>query len=412
MGGKVERYFIPAVIGFAPFILFLLTWAPNGRSHLQGLVQVFYLPIIGAEIFTIAVALREGMITAMQRLSWHRLPTAALLTLLAIAIVTAITAPNPEAARLWTFFWLLHLAFGFSVAHLCTKSIRPRDLVAIYLVGFVAFVGAAALFETQVTDPAFDWIHSWPAVTHIRHFGYYASASTGLAIGLAATERRPRMLALLFIFCTTGFAFALWTGSRGAVIGVAGAMVAGFAFFPAMRRIIVWGGAALSLAIAALIASLAPAHGILMGVGRTVTQTVDSGDISTGRTRLWLNAIGAIEKRPVFGYGEDQMSTVAPFGTLGQTHEVILQILLAWGVVGLVCVGVLTVWFFMRSLPMIRHNQAELLAPIMATFALATMALFDGALFHVMPVSIFAACAGMIASRWSRPEQAPQTIRA
>ena len=54
MGGKVERYFIPAVIGFAPFILFLLTWAPNGRSHLQDLVQVLYLPIIGAEIFTIA----------------------------------------------------------------------------------------------------------------------------------------------------------------------------------------------------------------------------------------------------------------------------------------------------------------------------------------------------------------------
>ena len=90
----------------------------------------------------------------------------------------------------------------------------------------------------------------------------------------------------------------------------------------------------------------------------------------------------------------------------------ILQILLAWGVVGLVCVGVLTVWFFMRSLPMIRHDQAELLAPIMAMFALATMALFDGALFHVLPVGIFAACAGMIASRWSRPEQAPQTIRA
>jgi O-antigen ligase len=222
------------------------------------------------------------------------------------------------------------------------------------------------------------------------------------------------------LFCTVGFAFALWTGSRGSVVGVVGAMVLGLVLFPTMRRLLVWGGAALSLVLGALIASLLPAHGELMGVGRTVTQTVDSGDLSTGRTQLWRNVIGAIEKRPVFGYGEDQMSTVAPFGTLGQTHEVFLQVLLAWGIVGLACVGVLAIWFLARSLPTIRREGSELLAPIMAMFALATMATFDGALFHVLPVSMFAACAGMIASRWplrdsvaARPSgRAPQTTRA
>src|SRR5690348_16116267 len=99
MGGKVDRYFIPALIGFAPFILMLITWAPNGRSHMQSLLQVLYLPITGAEIFTIVVALREGMIAAMRRWSWPKLPTAALLVLIAVAIVTAITAPAPEVAR-------------------------------------------------------------------------------------------------------------------------------------------------------------------------------------------------------------------------------------------------------------------------------------------------------------------------
>jgi O-antigen ligase len=412
MGGKVERYFIPAVIGFAPFILMLLTWAPNGRSHLQGLAQVLYIPITGAEIFTIVVALREGLIGAMRRWSWQRLPTAALLVWISIAIVTAITAASPEAARWWTFFYLLHLCFAFSITHLCTRTLGRRDLIAAYMVGFVAFVAGAAAFETQVADPAFDWIGGWPAVTHIRHFGYYASASTAMGIAFAATERRPRVLALLFLFCTVGFGFALWTGSRGAVIGVAGATGAGLILFPAMRRIAVWAGAALSLALGAVIASLAPAHGILMGVGRTVTQTVDSGDVSTGRTRLWLNAIGAIEKRPLFGYGEDQMGTVAPFGTLGQTHEIFLQILLAWGVVGLACIAILAVWFLRRSLPAVRSSEADLLAPILAMFALATMSLFDGSLFHVLPVGMFAGCAGVIASRWSRPEQAPRTTRA
>ena len=220
------------------------------------------------------------------------------------------------------------------------------------------------------------------------------------------------MLALLFLSCIIGFTFALWTGSRGAVIGVAGAMVIGLLFFTAMRRAILWVGTIVNLGIGALIASLLPAHGVLMGIGRTVTQTVDSGDVSTGRTRIWLNAIPAIEKRPLFGYGEDQMSTVAPFGTLGQTHQVILQVLLAWGIVGLACVTILTIWFLKRSLPSTRSDAAELLAPIMAMFALATMAMFDGALFHVLPVSIFAGCAGAIASRWTKPERAPRTTGA
>lgn len=408
MGGKVKRYFIPAVIGFAPFILLLLTWAPNGRSHAQVVTQNLTVPLVAAEIFTVVVAFREGIFAAMRRLSWPRAPTAALLVLLAVAIVTAITAPDRKGAGLWTFFWLVHLGFGFAVAHLCTRSFSRRDLIAAYVAGFIVFVAGEAAFATQVTDPSFDWTFSWPAVGHIRHFGYYASAVTALCIGLAATEQRPRLLAFMFLLCTAGFAFALWTGSRGAVIGVAGAMIIGLVVFPAMRRLILWAGTAVSAAVGAFIAYTAPAHGPLMGIGRTVTQTVDSGDISTGRTTLWLEVIGAIKKRPLFGYGEDQMATVAPFGGLGQTHEVVLQILLAWGIVGLACVLVLTIWFASRSLPAVRRDESDLLPAALAMFALATMATFDGALFHVLPVSIFAACAGMIASAWhSRGKPAP-----
>ena len=406
MGGKLERYFIPALIGFAPFIFMLLTWAPNGKSGVQALLQVYYLPIVAAELFTVIVALREGMIPALRRWSWQWLPVAALLLLVAVAIVTAITAPAPAAARVWTFFWLLHLLFGFSIAHLCTGSFGRRDLVAAYLAGFVAFVAGAILFATQVSDPAFDWIHAWPAVTHIRHFGYYAAAMIALCIGLAASERRPWRLALLFVLGTIGFAFALWTGSRGAVLGVAGALLVGLVIIPAIRRTAVWAGTTLSLALGALLASLLPAHGPLMGFGRTIAQTVESGDVSTGRTQIWINALGAIRDSPLFGYGENQMATVAPFGTLGQTHNVILQILLAWGAVGLACVAVLGVWFLARSLPVVRRGRADLVAPFMAMLALASLAAIDGSLFHVLPVSIFAACAGMIASRWPPREGA------
>jgi O-antigen ligase len=173
-----------------------------------------------------------------------------------------------------------------------------------------------------------------------------------------------------------------------------------------MRRLVVLAGTLLSLALGALVASMLPAHGPLMGFGRTITQTVESGDVSTGRTQLWLNAIEAIQKRPLFGYGENQMSTVAPFGTLAQTHQVVLQILLAWGFVGLGCVAVLAIWWLLRSLPVVRSDSRNLLPPFLAMLALASLATFDGALFHVLPVSIFAACAGMIAARWPQERTA------
>jgi O-antigen ligase len=197
-----------------------------------------------------------------------------------------------------------------------------------------------------------------------------------------------------------GFTFVWWTGSRGAIIAIVGALLIGVVVIPAVRRVSVWGGTLLGLLGGALIASQLPAHGPLMGFSRTVMQTVGSGDVSTGRTVLWLNVLGAIRQRPIFGYGENQMATVAPFYGLGQTHNVVLQILLAWGVVGLASVAVLAVWFLLRSLPVVRRDPNELAAPFMAMATLASLAAYDGSLFHVVPVSIFAACAGMIAARW------------
>ena len=406
MGGRIERYFIPVAIGFAPFAMLLLTWAPEGRTLFQILVLRFQLPIVAVELFVIAIAAREGLMAAMRRWSWPLVPTCALLLLLAVAIATAIVAPNPPAARFWTLLWIVHLLFGFSITHLSRSEEVPRDIIAAYVAGFFVFVIGIFLSAAFVRDPAFDWVSGWPAVTHIRHFGYYAAAIIGLCIGLGAADRSPLVRTALLLLSTVGFTFVWWTGSRGAIIAIVGALLIGVVVIPAVRRVSVWGGALLGLLVGALIANQLPAHGPLMGFSRTVTQTVGSGDVSTGRTVLWLNALGAIRQRPIFGYGENQMATVAPFYGLGQTHNVVLQILLAWGIVGLICAGVLAVWFLMRSLPALRHRPTELAPPFIAMAALTSLATIDGSLFHVIPVSIFAACAGIFAANWrSDPSQ-------
>jgi O-antigen ligase len=324
-----------------------------------------------------------------------------LLILVAIAIGTAITAPTPGPAQISTFNWVVHLLFGFSVAYLCRRDFGARDLIVAYLIGYAFFIAGAILFATQVHDPAFNWTEGWPAAGHIRHLGYYIAAMVAFCIGLAATERRWAVLGALFALSVVSFAFALWTGSRGTVVGVAGAVLVGLVLIPQVRRPPAWGGAALSLALGAGLATVFPAPANNMGLGRTVTATVDH-EVTTGRTAMWRNVLHAVEKRPLFGYGEDQMATVAPFYGLIQPHDVVLQVLLAWGVLGLICVIVMAVWFLRRSLPLVRRDGGDGVAPLMAMVALACFATIDGALFHLIPLSIFAASAGMIAAGWHR----------
>lgn len=400
MGSRVERYFIPAVIGFAPLLLLLLTWAPDGPTSAQAIIKGIYAPVIGAEIFVIVIAFAQALFGAARRWSWPWLATGAIVVLLTIAIATAIFAPSPAAARTWTVIWVIHLLFGFSVAHLCGAAFRAGDLVRTYLLGFTLFLIGLVLFAMSVSDPGFDWVRGWPAAGHIRHLGYYIAAMIALCAGIAATERRRGVLVALFLLALCSFAFALWSGSRGVIVGVVGGLIAALVLLPRMRRPVVWIGTGVALLLGGGVAALIPApDNPILGFARTVTQTVDSGNVTTGRTEIWRGVIDAIRERPLFGYGDAQMSTVAHFYDMQTPHDVVLQIWLAWGVVGLACVAVLAVWFLLRSLPAIRADSA-LVPPFVAMLVLAAFSTIDNSLANPMSVSIFAACAGMVASGW------------
>jgi O-antigen ligase len=137
----------------------------------------------------------------------------------------------------------------------------------------------------------------------------------------------------------------------------------------------------------------------MMGLSHAVKQTT-GGDVTTGRTGIWKNVFHAIEKRPVFGYGEGQMSTVAPTANLAQPHDVFLQFALSWGLVGLLCAAVLAIAFAARAIPTARREGGALVPAFMAMTAIAILSLYDASLYYALPQSIFFACAAVIASRW------------
>jgi hypothetical protein len=51
----------------------------------------------------------------------------------------------------------------------------------------------------------------------------------------------------------------------------------------------------------------------------------------------------------------------------------------------------------------VRSHPDELLSPFLGMLGLIVLSTVDAALYHIQPLSVFAACAGMIAAGWRNP---------
>jgi O-antigen ligase len=401
MGDKFERFFIPALVGFAPIVFALTTWTAVQESPLQSLILLTALPVVVAELVVTVIALRAGLVSALRSNPPPPIAVAALAAWLAIVVINSLfRAPSRGIAILWGVHRIIHLGFGFSVAYLACRTFRIRDLVACYLLGFTVYVALFLLFVVTSWGVRTDWVFNLPAAIHIRHVGIYAAAMTGMSIGAMAGARGRVAQASLIAITTIGFALGAWSGSRGMLLSVGVATILAAILIPAMRRPRILGAAALCLVAGIIMIAWLPVPDQQMwGLGREVAATTQH-EVTTGRVQIWKNVIHAIAHRPLLGYGPGQMPIVAPFYGMGQPHNFILQILLSSGVAGLICALILAFAFFRRALPALRDQGECLAAPFTGMMSLLALSMIDAAMFHVLPVSIFAACAGMIASAW------------
>jgi hypothetical protein len=397
------RYAVPYAVGLALPILVALTWSPSGhRWAIESLLRSYTAPVLAAELFAIIVALREGLLTELPRWKWWRPGVLAALILLAVALATMLRAPARTVAMIMTAYWIVHAFFAVAIAYLTGRIFAAGDLVRALMVGFGVFAVEFFVFVAAIPDwNAFDWKYSFMAFNHVRHAGYYLAAIAALSTGAMAVWKWRIGCVWAWLSTSLSFGIALWTGSRGAALAVAATLLAGILLIPTMRKARAWAGGLSAMAAALGAVWLAPAAPSgLMGLSHAFKQTV-SGDVTTGRTTIWINVIGAIRKQPIFGYGEGQMHWVAPTWTMAQPHNSILQVALAWGLVGLVCVIVLATAYARRAIPAVRREGGELVPALMAMIAIAILSLYDASLYYALPQSIFAACGAVIASRWS-----------
>jgi len=333
-----------ATLAFSPLLVNLL--AGPDANGLKAVLVLVETAIVGAWAWRrrdIFVPRRPGIATAVLLTCW-----------ITAAVVATVVAIHPAAAVLRSAEWLACGLIGLMLWSEFQRdpSLRVTAIRAVP-VGMVAMIGYSLLFAASLPDPLnYDWAHDMPLVGHVRHLGIYAFCGASFAAyalvdpGASAVARRLSWVALAL-----GWGAVIWSGGRASagallVVGlVLSALASGrrFAFVTAFLAALA-AGVALSLAMAVP----HPALGLWRILGASVG--LDEVGFSNGRAEMWQSSLAAWRERPWLGHGPNGTTYVlARYGQV-QPHNIGIQALVEWGVLGAVPAIGLLVSLVLRAL--------------------------------------------------------------
>jgi O-antigen ligase len=393
LDAKARSVFLAALtlLVLTPVLYGVLTFE---RSYSFTTLRYFALPVLGAEILFLAAAFRAGHSPGKAFVELSLVAKVAWAVWFAGALVASIAvAPIPSYALLHLMMTVAHALVALTVWEVLQTAPEKRgnDLVLAMIAGIALFAVAAwAILFAFRKDPDFDWLRVGFGVSHVRHLSYLGVLAAGAGCGFAAYRQQGPARILAMSGIAIGSALCFWSGSRA---GAGAALLSGLAAVllgESGRRIhaaarVVGGfliGAALSLI-------WVPPHGMwglarILGVVQRGGATL--GEVVTNRDVLWLEAIRLFRDHPWIGYGEGQFRFLSRAGWVANhPHDVILQLLVQWGLLGTLAMTVI-VW---RAVPAsIRRFQKPLpgsMPALCGLVAVGAEALVDGPLFYAYP---------------------------
>ncbi|HEX9950713.1 MAG TPA: O-antigen ligase family protein [Rubricoccaceae bacterium] len=350
-----------------------------------------------------------GVMEAMTVLVWASgrdalpRPASRVLAVLVAAWVAAMVAATVAAidvapAVVRTTSWLVHLAFATVVwaeARHGRTAAAEHGAVAGFVVTAVLVVWA--WFGLPDVEASQSWGGAVPLVGNIRLASIYGLV--GATFGAQALVRtapawRPGLLAAAV--CTLGWAALWWGGSRGALAGavLASALLVRVAQgrrWPVAGVLALCAGLGAALSLALFIdVPYAGLWRFMPGVPRFAPGVAG---FTAGRTSLWATAVEAWLGRPWLGRGPGAtVSLMAPMGHM-HVHNVGLQALVEWGVLGALPFAALAAMVLARAVQIRRDGPAGAAAYLLA---LATVSVFDGVTSHTGPTVIGLCAAALV----------------
>jgi exopolysaccharide production protein ExoQ len=355
-----------------------------------------------AEAFVIVFAIMNGMTITPY---WRKLDLIsklmATLFLSSIWVGAAYYSASPVFSLTLNFVLCGQILFGLAVHH-CLGSVNDteiRQMRAVFVGIMVAFTLMIGQYFFQVWDENQTgvWQFAIPGFISVRLFGAVCGAIVALVLTSILVEHETRRLSVHhFAALTFLLALTIWTGTRAAVIGVAGAFVINWLFFSLRPRLPLLMKLGVCTVVAfALATVLLPPD--------PVFQMFQSGDYvsaesaSAGRLEYWRMTWNTFLTAPVFGigYGGTFWTTPAGLWPHVQPHNVVLQYLVNWGLLGAIPAFYLLgrlVWRAQRI-----AAQQRFLLPVLAMLnCLLLMSLLDGVLHFARETMMVVICLAII----------------
>jgi len=326
-------------------------------------------------------------------------------TILAFVVLAAVltaAALNSDASRL-SFrrlgMYSSFAAFGFVLFHTLGRPSRLTvGALLLAIVTLHAFLLAIALHAAVFADPTVPFVPRY--FGNVRHLGYLGFVAATASLVIFAFDLRLKWPGVsLTVYALFG---VLVLGSRGPLIAWLVA-VATFALLSSQRQRIM-GAAAASLGGAFALAYLAESAGIFHA-GGIFDRAASIEGIATVSTRvgLWLESWHHIFQHPILGYGPEGFAIAGVTkGALAQPHNLVLQVLLEVGLLGLAATSAFGWALFAKRLRAVavsrrgghlKDEEAGLVAIIAGYLAFG---MIDGVFYHAVPLLCFV----IVVSTW------------
>lgn len=279
----------------------------------------------------------------------------------------------------------------------------PLSVIFIVLIFLIVWFGFGESYK-------FGWFNNPPLADHIRHIGYIATASTSVAIIYMLYPEKTNKNIFLYLFLLfISSALLVWTGGRAAVISIVAVSLLSVLYLAYIKKL------KISRLVIACVAVFLSVYFVEIfkvfswnGVFSMISRTEEASDINSvtsNRVAIWLSVIESLKGNWLLGLGPQSYYFMPNLIYGRHPHNIFLQFILEWGVLGAVVFLSLLLFAGVKILSYMKNNVASVyfLSGAAVWFSLSIHSLVDGIYYHAQPsyyVSIsLAICLSVINAR-------------
>lgn len=245
------------------------------------------------------------------------------------------------------------------------------------------------MWFTLPSPQDYNWVSGLYFSNNIRNFTDYISICFFCALFLAIFFQKNIIKAIFLVTSFFLLTCIIWSGSRTAYLGILGGLVF-FIYCSKSLRVL-----ALSsiLVICSIVTSLFfQTNNSSLGLFRTYYKLQNNADaISSGRLTIYKELLEYISYHPIFGYGGEAVRQLDIYGR-AQAHNSILQILIEFGVIGLICLIILLI----KMLTKVKcHNMKKTEIFIISVLLnILISSLFNGGFYYAIVLALMCVFVG------------------